>query len=436
MKYKILFIMLINLIIIFPFKTVMAGIDYSNGVVCDDLVDLDDGNVSKKCKINLNVVNGKTYYNKINVKLTLTNLIIHEINVNKGWTLTRDSDNNLYFSSYLPSFEIGRYEIGTMVLYKVKKAELCSLEYEYVPSIINRSCTVENNYYYDHNGELISELEYEKECLPHSCEILSDGTKFGKDGNKVDDLTYSKECLTHKCEILSDGTKYGKDGNKVDDLTYSKECLTHKCEILSDGTKYGKDGNKVDDLTYSKECLTHSCEILSDGTKFGKDGKIVDDLTYSKECLPHSCEILSDGTIFGKDGDIVNRLVYEKECQENKCVVLSDGTIYGASGSIVNKLTYEKECLIHNCEVLSDGTKYNKNGLIVDDATYRNECLPKCQKIGDIFYDDKGNEVNEEEYNKICNVITNPDTGGISWPFILFILGYEVLKRHNKINKI
>ncbi len=233
-----------------------------------------------------------------------------------------------------------------------------------------------------------------------TCQTMKHNNRYyyyGKDGSVVDELTYQKECVTHTCEVLSDGTKYGSSSTIVNDLDYQKQCMVNKCKKLSDGTIYGKDGSIVDELTYQKECVTHTCEVLSDGTKYGSSSTIVNDLDYQKQCMVNKCKKLSDGTIYGKDGSIVDELTYQKECVTHTCEVLSDGTKYGSSSTIVNDLEYQKQCKINKCVQLSDGTYYGVNATVVTEAVYHAECDEKiyCELKNNKYYGKTGIEVSE-----------------------------------------
>ena len=116
---------------------------------------------------------------------------------------------------------------------------------------------------------MVSKIEYEKQCLVHYCEILSDGTYYGKDGTIVTEEIYNQECgnvSKYICEIVN-GVYYGKNGNSVSYLQYQKECETHVCEILSDGTYFDANGNIV-----SAEEYEISCGIGIDNPQTGGKG--------------------------------------------------------------------------------------------------------------------------------------------------------------------
>lgn len=105
---------------------------------------------------------------------------------------------------------------------------------------------------------------------------------------------------------------------------------------------------------------------------------------------------------------------------------------------MVDELAYRKDCESIKCEILSDGTMYGKDGKVVNENTYKEQCNPKCEKVGDLYYDHKGNIVNKNEYNTLCGTVENPKTG-ISLPVafltIISISGIFILnltKKHNK----
>ncbi len=85
---------------------------------------------------------------------------------------------------------------------------------------------------------------------------------------------------------------------------------------------------------------------------------------------------------------------------------------------------------------------YGKDGKEVNEDTYHKECDKyKCEKVDNVYYDDKGNVVTKAQYEDICG-IENPQTGNKSATLfillglfaILGMLGYA--KKNNVIAKI
>jgi len=108
-----------------------------------------------------------------------------------------------------------------------------------------------------------------------TCQTMKHNNRYyyyGKDGSVVDELTYQKECVTHTCEVLSDGTKYGSSSTIVNDLEYQKQCKINKCVQLSDGTYYGVNATVVTEAVYHAECDEKIYCELKNNKYYGKTG--------------------------------------------------------------------------------------------------------------------------------------------------------------------
>ncbi len=363
-------------------------------------------------------VDGEVTYNQNSLTLTLTNVEIKDIEIKKGWYMKKENENLYTFETSNPTLT-GRVEMATITFKKINTAEECSIHYSCDWKKVNRSCTIFEGNYYGPNGNIITELEYEKLCEKPVCKDYGDGTYSDKLGNLVSKLEYEKQCLPHYCEILSDGTYYGKNGTVVTKEEYKKECEPeeekHICKIV-DGIYYGKDGEVVSEDEYKKECEETEkpvCEF-KDGNYYDKEGNITSKEEFEKECLPHVCEII-DGTYYGKNGNVVTEEEYKKDCEQPtsySCEIV-DGIYYGLSGKPISYLEYQKECEKPVCSILNDGT----------------------------YLDANGNVVSYEEYEASCGSgIENPQTGAKGISFVLiFIAGiitiliYIFVKKNNKV---
>ncbi len=313
--------------------------------------------------------------------------------------------------------------------------------------------------YYNNKGSEVSKEDFDYECGKHYCEKLNvpnrtcevgspncyDGGKtvyYDKSGRETSLEKYTLECFEYQCKVVYN-TYFGKNGLQVSKLNYQKECETHICEKLSDGTLFGKNGTIVDNVTYRKECEKIVCERLSDGTYYGKEGTEVNAEQYLRECGKVFCEKFSDGTYYGKNGTTVDELTYQKECEKIVCEKLGDGTYYDKNGKMVDELIYQKECGKFTCTKLSNGTYYGKDGNIVNELTYNIDCLPhKCEKVGDQYFNDKGDKVSEEEYNKYCGPLSeSPQTGMkislvvLTIMAILMTTSFIIIKKKDKFVK-
>lgn len=65
-------------------------------------------------------------------------------------------------------------------------------------------CVERDGKYYDNNGNIISELDYQKQCMINICKILSDGTYYGAHNNEISEGEFYAECE-------SEGNPYIKD---------------------------------------------------------------------------------------------------------------------------------------------------------------------------------------------------------------------------------
>ncbi len=89
-------------------------------------------------------------------------------------------------------------------------------------SPVIRTCEFHNNNYYDKDGNITTEEEYEIQCKTHTCEKVGN-TYFGKTGEIIKEETYNLECISHTCEKV--GNKYfGQNGNEVNEEEYKAQC--------------------------------------------------------------------------------------------------------------------------------------------------------------------------------------------------------------------
>lgn len=289
---KIFYIILLALLIILPNK-VNAGL--KTDMPCDEpRMDETLQHQIKTCYIDI-TVNGDDAIYSVNGTFTLINTKLkgNIEAVDKRIKITNSNLNNLTFVSETP-IKNETIRIAKYTVYLAENGEECRVLWSPKNYGRNYSCTIENGYYYDKNGNSVTETEYNKQCKTHSCEVV-DGTYFDKDGKVVDKTEYSIQCEKHSCEVVGD-TYFDKNGKVVDKTEYSKQCEKHSCEIL-DGVYFGKEGNIVTDVEYDKQCNKHYCKII-DGTYFGKNGNIISKAEYNIEC-PTDNPKTSSNSIFG-----------------------------------------------------------------------------------------------------------------------------------------
>ena len=279
---KLSFMVIMFLVGFFSVMQVNAA-SLVNNSYCEEALDT-DGEPVQICRFVFDV-DGTVTYNQNSLSLTLTNVVIKSIQVADGWYYKKVQDNLYTFETSNPTLS-GHVEMATIVFEKINEAQECSIHYSCDWSKIDRSCSIFEGNYYGPNGDIITALEYEKQCMRPVCKDYGDGTYSDKTGNLVSKVEYEKQCLPHSCEILSDGTYYGKNGNVVSEEIYNQECgniPSYICGVIN-GIYYGKNGNSISYLQYQKECETHSCEILDDGTHYDANGNIVTAEEYKFSC--------------------------------------------------------------------------------------------------------------------------------------------------------
>jgi len=364
---KVLLVLSIIIFSLFCIPIVHAG-SLKDISYCDPIEAHEDGTETETCYFQFEV-DGSVTSNQNDLTLTLTNVTIKSISLGEDWYYTKESENILNFETSKSSLT-GKVNMATITFQKINNAEHCEIKYACNWQKINRSCTIYQGNFYNSKGEIVSELDYKKDCEKPQCYEYEDGTYSGIDGSLVSKLDYEKQCKSHSCEKLSDGTLYGKNGNIVTEEIFNKECNPtpekHMCEIIDDKF-YDKLGNETTELEYQKQCETHSCEKLSDGTLYGKNGNIVTEEIFDKECNPtpekHMCEII-DGKFYDKLGNEITKLEYQKQCETHSCEILSDGTRYDKNGNVVNSEAYEISCGV-NIENPQTGEKNISRGLIL-----------------------------------------------------------------------
>lgn len=335
-------------------------------------------------------------------------------------------------------WEPGSVGLGTFVFSKVDTGDRCYVMFRlYSPTFEKRNtCEIVNGYYYNKEGDSVTEAEYRKSCLMCKKDD-SAGKYYGLDGRDLSSYEeWYNECGDKKyCEIEGD-TYYGKDGTIVNKLKYYEDCRNPRCEIIVDGnTKeyYDTDGKKTTEDGYHASCF--NCKIDGD-TYYGKDGKEVSKFEHEKQCDEHICEILSDGTHFDKNGKEVTEAEYNRSCLS--CTKAGD-KYYDKDGDEVSESQYLLSCF--KCRKEND-KYYDDEGKETSKENWDIMCTPhKCEIIGDHYFNDMGKDVPEAEWKKACE---NPKTGSTDIKSLSYIVSGLLLggaivflsARYNKLRKI
>ena len=138
----------------------------------------------------------------------------------------------------------------------------------------NPTCAAENGKYYGKNGEIVTQQQYEAQCL-HTCSY-TDGKYYGSNGTEVTQQEYQTQCMP-KCSY-SNGNYYGSDGSIVTQEQYNEQCL-HICSYYN-GKYYGKEGTVITQDEYKNEC---GCE-RRDGKYYDDNGNEVTQAVYNQKC--------------------------------------------------------------------------------------------------------------------------------------------------------
>ena len=281
---------------------VKASVNFMPNSKCD--ATLTDGHLSSiNCHIAINVSNNITKYNKYTIELEMPsdfNITSTDVKVNEEWKMTsRDDANHKYiFESYKSEFAVGDYVIADIIVYGSSNSNNCDAVLKPSAEIIKRTCSTYDGHYYNFEGHLSDKLTYEKECLSHTCEILEDGTRYGKNGEVVTENDYKKQCEKNICTKIDD-TYFGKDGSIISKEEYDKVCNENhieekiKCEYKNH-QYYDKDGNIVTKEDYEKSCgvptkKDNKC-VSIDGKFYDSVGKIVSEDVYKVSCLNETVE--------------------------------------------------------------------------------------------------------------------------------------------------
>lgn len=272
---KIIFIIFLALFIVSP---TIANASLKTLTPCDEPIVDESGRKIKTCYLDLQIT-GNTEFQTVSGTITLTNTTYKSEPETVDSRVKMSKSGNSYVFTTTNSIKNETIRLAKFTIYFATNGKECNAEWS--PNEYNvYYCENKNGYFYDLNGNIVSETEYNKQCKTHSCEIV-DGTYFDKNGKVVSETEYNKQCKTHSCEII-DGTYFDKNNNIVTKADYEKQCTTPSCKII-DGIYYDKNGKAVTETEYDKQCNVHYCKII-DGTFFGKNGNIVSKLDWESQC--------------------------------------------------------------------------------------------------------------------------------------------------------
>lgn len=254
---KLLFTILIGLSILIP-RNVFASMKTTTP--CDEVKRDEQMKQIKTCYIDIEISGDTTFYG-VNGELKFYNTSMkgNIEAVDQRIKITDDNLANLIFTTNT-KITNETIRIAKFTVYLAPDGTECKVSWMPKEYEINYSCIIKNNYFYDKNGNVVSEEEYNKQCKPHYCEII-DGTYFDKSGNATTETEYNKQCKPvepkyYTCEIIS-GVYYDKTGNIVTNEEYDKQCNAHYCKVL-DGTYFGKNGDIISKLDYDVQCPSNN----------------------------------------------------------------------------------------------------------------------------------------------------------------------------------
>ena len=325
---KKLFYVIFTMLMFVPF--IVSNAAMSTVTTCDNPTTDENNRRVKVCYLDIKVT-GNSKLQAVKGKFVLTNTTFKVAPVAGDSRITA-TDNGNYNYTFAASSPISNQtvRIAKFTMYLSENGKECSIMWN-PTEYVNYYCAYEGGNYYDMNGNIVSQTEYNKQCEKHSCEVV-DGTYFGKDGSVISASDYKKTCESHTCEVV-DGTYFGKNGSSVTASEYKKQCEKHYCEVL-DGTYYDKNGNQVTKSEYTKSCSNPTCKIV-DGVYYDKNSKAVSATEYDKQCNVHYCKEI-DGTYFGRGGNIVDKATWDSECTT---AAPDTGGFFSAATAIIGTIT-------------------------------------------------------------------------------------------------
>ena len=333
---KKIFCLIIMLLIVPTFVNAATA---STSFYCGNTIRDEEQKLVKECYVMLSADSSSKIYG-LEAKYNLSNASFKSIEiVDKRLKVISKSDTGFKAVYENPVSGINDLKILKAVFYVESDNCVINLQptgWESIPK-----CEKRNGYYYNQNGESVSEMEYKADCGKLSCENYN-GKFYNKTGVAVTEAEYKADCGLYKCEKVAD--KYYNDkGVAVSEKEYNEVCKTYSCEAV-DGKFYNKAGAAVTEAEYKADCGLYKCEKVAD--KYYNDkGVAVSEKEYNKACKKYSCEIV-DEEYYSKNGVVVTKEEYEKECvvkETPKCKEV-DGKYYGSLGSEVTKEVYESEC--------------------------------------------------------------------------------------------
>ncbi|MBQ9833847.1 MAG: hypothetical protein IJO33_01495 [Bacilli bacterium] len=220
---------------------------------CDAPIIDESGRKVKTCYLDLEISGTDTFQTVTgSLKLTNTSFKSEPEVTDSRIKMIRNGDSYVFTTTTPIKNETIR--LTKFTLYFATNGKECRADW--IPNDYNvYYCENKNGYFYDLNGNIVNEIEYNKQCKTHSCEII-DGTYYDKNNNVVSKEEYEKQCTTPSCKII-DGIYYDKSGKAVTEVEYDKQCNVHYCKIL-DGTYFGSNGNIVSKAVWESECQVAS----------------------------------------------------------------------------------------------------------------------------------------------------------------------------------
>ena len=242
------------IIVIALFIPVIANASIKTLTPCDEPFIDESGRKVKTCYLDLEI-SGSSSFQTTSGTLTLTNTTFKSEpeTIDSRVKVIRDGDNYTFTTTSIIKNETIR--LAKFTLYFATNGKECKAEWNPSREFPIYYCENKNGYYYDLNGNIVSETEYNKQCNRHSCEII-DGIYYDKNNNVVSKEEYEKQCTTPSCKII-DGIYYDKSGKAVTEVEYDKQCNVHYCKIL-DGTYFGSNGSIVSKAVWESQCQVAS----------------------------------------------------------------------------------------------------------------------------------------------------------------------------------
>ena len=166
---KKLFYLVITALLFVPFIVSNAAI--KTITTCENPTYDENSRQIKVCYLDIEV-SGSSKFQTLKGKFTLTNTSF-KVAPQAGDSrikMTDNGNNNYTFSASKP-ISNQTVRLAKFTIYLAENGKECKIVWTPI-QYVNYYCEFKDGNYYDLNGNVVSETEYKKQCLKHSCEVI------------------------------------------------------------------------------------------------------------------------------------------------------------------------------------------------------------------------------------------------------------------------